>query len=150
MRINGRKTATASLILIGFITFLYLTINAHPSVGVTVTKLVAPVEVFPGDIIRARVTLENVGDSPGSFYVGASILEEGRYLWIDLPGWGYTSLIDPNNSTTYVFGDYVVSTRDASGFYGIRLMVWTDSTKSEEVSETYFTLKSGGHTYGSF
>lgn len=128
-----------------FIVFTLFILFGYAGVRKTdaqIMDLNAPPKLIEGSDLRLSATIKNTGSNTSRFYLGASIFFIDGKEWIKLPGWGYTREINPNNTTTYVFGDYISQTGSDYGYYDLNITVWRDSSRTEEITERLYPARS--------
>ena len=138
VRTNSFKILIFILLMCLIIPILQTTLTSGASINAEIVGFSPRQEVYRGSIIRVKVWIKNTGDQARTFYVGASEIAEGETTWRDLPGWGYTSTINSDSTVTFTFGDYTIPSSAKDGDHGIVVVVWTDSSKSSQVTEGWF------------
>lgn len=102
------------------------------------TLVMSTTQVFCGGSFTATVYVKNTGGEPARFYVGASIIGEGENTWKDLLGWKMSGIINAKATAGFSFDPYAVPTDAYIGYHGILIKVWSDSSRTQELTERWF------------
>ena len=128
-----------TIILISTFSATYFGLSSQ--VQATIIGLNAPEEISEGDTVCLQVLLKNNDDVGRSFYIGASILIIGEREWLELPGWGYTSEINPSNTSKYFFEPITLRNISDVSYYDIKVTIWSDSSKNDLIYEGWYPAR---------
>jgi len=129
-------TSIQSISIVGPQSFASSTSAQIMSIGSASGSL--PVQVRRGSVIKVTVYVKNTAGEARTFYVGASIIGEGEITWKDLPGWGLTPVVNPDEIYAFTFGEYTIPSNAYMGYHGIVAKVWADSSKTSLFAERWF------------
>jgi len=97
-----------------------------------------PVQVRRGSVIKVTIHIKNTAEEARTFYVGASIIGEGEVTWKDLPSWGTTPVVNPNEICAFTLGEYTIPSNASLGYHGIVAKVWVNPSMATQLAERWF------------